>query len=170
MHDVRCEIINGVWIPVAASYDSRLEYADGRVDAVTTHYKRLNVDLAPDFEALGAFVPDIRDGIPVADLDFPQVQYKWMGGSFKVAVNNEAIDAITKQVADLSSESPASRASDVGGEGDPRTKRFPVDGQVMDSPKSENSQVLAVACGLVILVVGGALWLHRNKMTRNAAP
>jgi hypothetical protein len=103
MYDVRCEQINGVWVPMAASYVTRLEQVDGRVYTSTTHCRRLTIDLKPNFRALGAFVHDVPDGTPVFDLDPPRKQYVWEGGSFKVAADNRVSKSTKKHVGDFSS-------------------------------------------------------------------
>jgi hypothetical protein len=172
MHDVRCEKINGVWVPMSASYDSNLEYADGRVNTVTTHHKRLTVDLEPDFAALGAFVPSIPDGTRVANLDFPHVQHQWKSRGFDVVVDAEVIETIKTQASSLTSRGPASRDSYMG-VGTPRATTSPVDRQFgKDSPTSRDRWVVLVASGsAIILVLGTILWFwYGSTKTRNAAP
>ncbi len=83
---------------MAASYDIRLEQVDGRVHTSTTHCKRLRIDLKPDFQALGAFVPDVPDGTPVYDVN-TQEKYVWEGGGFMPPADKEVGKSIKARVA-----------------------------------------------------------------------
>lgn len=80
MDSIEVQEIDGVFIPVSG----RLIGVEKRRDrTVETHSFRVTfaqVDLKPDFEALGAFKVLLPDGTPIGDRDHPGVNYEVIGG------------------------------------------------------------------------------------------
>jgi hypothetical protein len=77
--DVRFGEVNGVWLPMEATFRNISDY-DDRKSSDNRHHKRTYVDLKTDFEAIDAFIPEIPEGSDVF-LDWkPDARYTWKNG------------------------------------------------------------------------------------------
>jgi hypothetical protein len=61
--------------------------------------RRSDVQLAPDFAALGAFAVNLPDGTPIQDEDYPGVRYETRGGRIVPMVDTEAVLKIDQALA-----------------------------------------------------------------------
>ena len=68
------------WVPVEAEYQFSTKYVDGRVIAEKKSHKRLQIDLDPNFKAIGAFVPNIPDNTNIAIEGVDGIGYRWLQG------------------------------------------------------------------------------------------
>ncbi|MHC4499418.1 MAG: hypothetical protein ACYS21_09940, partial [Planctomycetota bacterium] len=93
LSNVRFKKIKDVWVVMKADCKIDSETIDGK-GWNKLHYKRTEVILNPDHEALGSFVPDFEDGKEVEDLaDFmeqdegpgPDPFFRWLNGAVLVA-------------------------------------------------------------------------------------
>jgi hypothetical protein len=71
--------VNGVWIPDEAISRTIINYEDQET-IYKKHYKRTQIDLDPDFKAIGAFIPDIPEGADVHLREAPGIRYTWEKG------------------------------------------------------------------------------------------
>ena len=79
--NVEFKKVGTVWLPISGTCQRTDKYVNGRVETVKKNYKRTHIDLNPDFEAVGAFVPDIPDGTSVSLEDAGgQGKYIWQNG------------------------------------------------------------------------------------------
>ncbi len=69
-----------VWIPTKGTYRRTKRHIDGRIITATKECRVTHVDLDPDFQAVGAFVPDIPDGTTVTVDGDERTAYRWSNG------------------------------------------------------------------------------------------
>jgi hypothetical protein len=80
MDGVRFATVGGADFPVACLVRQTRRYSDGNVQRTWAECARSNVDLAPDFAAAGAFVPRLRDGTALTNLDDRKKPLVWRRG------------------------------------------------------------------------------------------
>lgn len=71
---------NTVFAPKLAYFTFTINFRDGTKNIDHFEYKTSDINLKPDFEALGAFKMDFPDGIKVFNEDLPGVRFKWENG------------------------------------------------------------------------------------------
>lgn len=67
-------------------------------------FKRTEVDLNPDFEALGAFQINLPEGTVVTNEDIPGIKFVWSNGKLVPYINKPAMKQIDKDVGKLLKE------------------------------------------------------------------
>lgn len=87
--------VNGVWIPDEAISRTITNYEDQET-IYKKHYKRTQIDLDPDFKAIGAFIPDIPEGANVHLREAPGIRYIWEKGKLVPRIDEDALDQITR--------------------------------------------------------------------------
>jgi len=80
MDSAELEDVGGVLVPLACRVTAVQKYLDGNVKTVVLNCRRTRLDLKPDFEALGAFKPNLREGARLLDELDRQHPFKWAGG------------------------------------------------------------------------------------------
>ena len=101
LKNVRFEIVNDIWLPMEADYEYIKTYQDDREIKVERHHKRTEIDLEPNFEAVGAFVPDIPDGAMVIIEDVPGIAYEWREGKPVAILDKYLIDELGRITEEL---------------------------------------------------------------------
>ena len=93
MDDIHFEKYEDIWIPTATMADITIKFEDGRVVHSKNSIRKEQINLKPDFKALGAFVLDFPDGTRAFDLDNPDtsIQYEWRKGKLAVCADKEKI-------------------------------------------------------------------------------
>jgi len=80
LENVRFERKEGIWIPVEADVKRNRKSPNGDINNEEVHVKRTLVELDPDHEALGSFLPDdIPNGAKVR-VNASRVPYLWLDG------------------------------------------------------------------------------------------
>lgn len=79
-----CEVtelqeINGVFVATDSKFALAIQ-ANGKPTWSTYRYKMSDIQIDPDFDALGAFKFNLPDGLRVNYIDFPGISYIWQGG------------------------------------------------------------------------------------------
>jgi len=101
------------------------------------HHKRTNIDLNPDFEAIGAFVPDFPEGTRVYLEDAPGIRYIWQNGKLVPHVDQSFLDVLDNEIEQIKSE-PKSKS---------QTKKHPSAADLLDKYAQNqdklNSSVIA---------------------------
>lgn len=87
---VQFKKIDDVWVPMEAKYQCTKIFDDGRKSIFHQHHKRTSFDLNPDFEKIGAFVPDIDNGTRVFLENVKGIDYTWQDG--KLVSNMHCFD------------------------------------------------------------------------------
>jgi hypothetical protein len=79
LENIHFEKHGEIWVPVEADYQWEDVYNGGRTRKVSGNIKRFQIDLNPDFKAIGAFVPNFPDGTRAFDMDHPNtgIKYEW---------------------------------------------------------------------------------------------
>jgi hypothetical protein len=100
LDSVDVQKIDDIFVPVAGHFTHKSRKSDGRV--ITSHFKyeRSEIELHPDFKAIGAFVPDIPDGTKVHVKEAPGIRYVWKGGKI-TPVDDPTFEEIDKTVDNL---------------------------------------------------------------------
>jgi hypothetical protein len=103
LDSVDVQKIDDIFVPVAGHFTHKSRKSDGRV--ITSHFKyeRSEIELHPDFKAIGAFVPDIPDGTKVHVEEAPGIRYVWKGGKI-TPVDDPTFEEIDKTVDELKKE------------------------------------------------------------------
>lgn len=95
--------VGGVFVTKCGVFTLTTENSNGRKVVDRYEYKVSNVHLNPDFEAIGAFVPDIPDGTRVYVEEAPGVRYLWQDGKI-VPADDPTFEEIDKMVEELKDE------------------------------------------------------------------
>jgi len=102
LSNVKFEKVGDKWVPVAGQADVVLERGKDNLTEYTRRHERTLVDIDPDFEAIGAFVADLPDGLKIMIPEAPGVQYVWQDGRAVPSLDEfvpESIDfAVMKEV------------------------------------------------------------------------
>ena len=77
---------------------------DGEKTIRNNEYKRTEVDLNPDFEALGAFQINLPEGTVVSNEDIPSIKFVWSNGKLVPKTGHLVIEDIDKEVCRLFNE------------------------------------------------------------------
>jgi hypothetical protein len=115
----RVERIDGHHIVTQAQFDYRVENNDTMLSRSTYHFGLTNIDLTPDYEALGAFAIQLPEGTTVSDADDSTVQYRWTDGQLVAKLAQGFEPGPAEEVA------PAVTPEPVGADNDPNVS--PVD-------------------------------------------
>ena len=87
LENVECQEIGGHWIPVRAEWETTTKYESGRRQAAKHIYKLDNLDTSPDFEDIGAFAPDVRNGTKtIIEGENPAIPLYWQDGEARPKV------------------------------------------------------------------------------------
>lgn len=104
MENVRFDEINDIWVPIEADFQETHTYKDGRIATVKRTHKRTKVDLNPDFDGMGAFVPNIPNETKVYLEGVSGIEYKWFDGKLFADVETLVMDQIDGEVEKLFKE------------------------------------------------------------------
>jgi hypothetical protein len=94
LDNVRFEKVDDKWVPAEADFKTTTEYNGKQVITQKRHHKRTYVNLNPDFEAVGAFVPQIPNGTGVDIFETQGVKYKWQDGKAVLDLDELVIKAL----------------------------------------------------------------------------
>jgi hypothetical protein len=93
IRDVRFKKIGGLWVPIEATTKSAYGQSDGSKGVMTRVYKRTEVIVKPDHDALGSFVPKFPNGSSVRVSGIPRTVYTWQDGKY---LNPRNMDELRK--------------------------------------------------------------------------
>lgn len=114
VENIKFEKYGEVWIPVGSEYEKVHKFKSGVTRVATGSFTRTEVDLDPDFEAMGAFVPDFPDGTRVFYMDnsITGAKYEWRKGKIIPYIDDlikEQLEAITDEL--VNSKNVGAKAS-----------------------------------------------------------
>jgi len=95
---VRLEDMNGVFVPVEGVFTLADSYPDGSEYVIRDEYTVSDIDLAPNWEAAGAFSVDLPDGTWVQVEEAPGIRYVWKGGKVVPDVDGPTFDEIDSMI------------------------------------------------------------------------
>jgi hypothetical protein len=90
--------IGEYYIPKIAKYELMSTLKDGSNITISDIYTISDVQLVPDFDALGAFKIDLPEGTRVTISETPGIRYIWKEGTAVVDVNNTKFEEIDKTI------------------------------------------------------------------------
>lgn len=173
---VEFQQVGDCWVPVEAYYQHTTKFDDGQVKVERKHDKRVFIDLEPDFEAVGAFVPDIPDGMQILLEGAPGITYKWQAGKMVPNVDKLVIADLDKITDEIMAEEPVSskpasvkktNTSDEGAHAAPDSQPQVSDAESQPDILAESHMppvlFLLIPIGLLILGIIAWLVLHRHK-------
>ncbi|MHC4397535.1 MAG: hypothetical protein ACYS1A_17980 [Planctomycetota bacterium] len=94
----KVEQIDGHYFVTQAKFNRKVKDGYKVLANSTFHYNLKNIDLNPDFEALGGFKIRLPEGTVVTDNDFPGVRYEWIGDRLQPLIDDIIIDALDSAV------------------------------------------------------------------------
>jgi hypothetical protein len=101
---VEVQKVNDVFVTTGGCLTYTVNFADGRTNVSHHKYKVSEVDLNPDFEALGAFAFNLPDGTRVSVEEYPGVRYIWQSGKIVPDVDAPTFEEIDKMVDEIKKE------------------------------------------------------------------
>ena len=183
---VQLQKIDDLWVPIEADYQYTIKLDNGRTITDKKHHKRTYIEPNPDFEAVGAFVPDIPDGAHVWIEGMEGIRFKWLGGKPEIDIDEfimEELDRVTEQLIDESSlplVQPAANSDTVKSPEQPEKDEK----IITDKPKMShtvetkgqhasgdilfNLSFQAIVAVILIVVSILLILVHREKRRRNA--
>ena len=158
--------VNGVWLPMEATYRIITEY-DDRKDTYKRHHERTYINLKPDFEAIRAFKPKIPEGSTVI-LDWsPGIQYMWQNGKLVTDVDEGVLKVIVDEMrSDAAGQIGKTEEveildSDPNVTGKPKATTNEIKQELISKPPL--SKLLIVICSLVVAIVGYVIFRFIRK-------
>jgi len=103
IEDVVVSEIDGYYVPTAGTQYQKTYYADGTVNHVKNVVTRKDIELNPDFEAMGAFQVDFPEGTDVT-LKYGQngrMRYTWQNGELVTKVNENVLAQIDADISSI---------------------------------------------------------------------
>lgn len=100
--------IDGLVLPKACQTMESRESEDGTLETFVCTYSRTEIAVNPDFESLGAFVPDLSNGTKVVNHQLQGIDYRWFDGEILPWVEPGIEEQIGLTVADLAKEPESS--------------------------------------------------------------
>jgi len=163
---------NTEFVPKLAHTNFTINFHDGTKNVDHFEWKTSDIQLKPDFEALGAFKIDFPDGIRVFNKDFPSVDYKWENGKPVTFVGRSYLDALDNEIEQIKSDVNTKSVEAPDKKDNVSQKEPPVVDTNVDTPRTEREllsesgssfKVLLIPIGLVIIGVIGWLAFRRLR-------
>jgi len=101
---IEVQKIDGIFVPVSGRFIKANKSKEGVEKTVRVKVKQSEIDLNPDFEALGAFGLPLPDGSRIYDHDYPGIGYEVIGGKLVPNVDEYAVEQIDKITEELMAE------------------------------------------------------------------
>jgi len=172
LHEVK---VDGrtVFVPKRAHFTHITNFLDGTKNVDEFEYQTSDIQIKPDFEALGAFKIDFPDGIRVFNEDFPNVSYRWENVKPVTVVNQKFLDDLDSQIEQIESDVKTKSAEATDKKNNVPQKEPPAGADTkVDTPKTEREllsesgpslTVLLIPISLVIIGVIGWLAFRRLR-------
>jgi len=108
---VELQKVDDVFVPKGGVFTLTIKNTDGNTSVTRYEYKIINIQLNPDFDALGAFNIDIPNGLPVFHREFPRIKYFWQNGRLVTKVDEKLIADLDSEIEQLGNEVNAESAA-----------------------------------------------------------
>ena len=173
---VELQKVDDVFVPKGGAFTLTIEKTDGNTSVLNYEYKISNIQLNPDFDALGAFKIDIPNGLWVFHREFPRIKYFWQNGRLVTKVDEKFIADLDSEIEQSGNEVNAESAAV---DKNPAISReesvIAPDTQTgNEEAKREVSEVLSesgpspvlvlILIGLLIIGVGVIRWLVSRRL------
>jgi hypothetical protein len=104
MDQTRFERVGDRWFPLSCRVTRVQNFADGNAETTVMQSRRTRLELNPDYAALRAFQPELRQGAHLSNLVDPQLAYQWKDGQSVPLVNASSISEMNRTADALSRE------------------------------------------------------------------
>ena len=103
---IKIEKIGDYFLPTACTILEDWTYSGGLRKTARRVHKRLAIDLAPNFTALGAFVPDLPDGTPINHQNYvgTGIRCEWRDGRVVTNIDAQLLESIDNLVDNMESQ------------------------------------------------------------------
>ncbi len=91
----KVEQIDGQYFITQAKFNYKVDNGDIVLVNDTFHFNLKNIDLNPDYEALGAFEIQLPEGTVATHEEVPGIQFRWTNGKFVPDVDDYLIQNLT---------------------------------------------------------------------------
>ncbi|HBG77966.1 MAG TPA: hypothetical protein DDW84_03830 [Phycisphaerales bacterium] len=95
--------INDQSLPQSAVFKFEKIYDNGKNIKYEYKYEIKDINLNPDFEAIGAFKIDLPDGTPIYIDDIPGIKYVWRDGKPVTDVDQSFLDVLDSEIKQIKS-------------------------------------------------------------------
>ena len=92
------QLMGSNFIPAKVTFVSESKYKNGNSDSVHIIYSISDVQLNPDFNALGAFKIDLPEGTRITIPESPGIKYVWKDGKAVPDVDGQTFEEIDKAI------------------------------------------------------------------------
>jgi hypothetical protein len=120
MDDVEIEEIGGAFVITSAHVLDQSLLEDGVHLYEDVQIQVVSLDLAPDFDELGAFTPDLPDGTIVSTLD-AGIPYVWQNNHLRPYVDLDAIETLDSSIDEIPAVLPTAGSSNLRNTGSTTT-------------------------------------------------
>lgn len=93
-----------LFVPKRAHFTHVISFRDGTKNVDHFEYETSDIQVNPDFEALGAFKIDLPEGIRVFSQEMPDLKFRWQNGKLVAHVDQSLLDTLDKQIEQLKGE------------------------------------------------------------------
>ncbi len=163
---------NTVFTPKLSSFNFHINFRDGTNNVDHYEYKVSDIQLNPDFEALGAFKIDLPEGIRVFNKDIPNLIFRWKNGKPVADVDRRFLDILDNEIEQIESDVNTKSAEATDNKDNVSQKEPPAVADTnVDTPKTEREllsesgpslPLLLIPIGLVI--IGAIGWLAFRRL------
>ncbi len=101
------EYQGGSYVPTEGAIRVRRSFGSGQVTEFQARHRRTNIDMAPDFDKLGAFKMDVPNGTPVVFLDkrgLTGVRFEWRDGQVIPSIDENYVGQLDKTIGEIATE------------------------------------------------------------------
>ncbi len=101
---IKLQSINGVFVPIEGVFTQSGSSPDGQKYMTREYYRVSDIQLNPDFGALGAFKVDLPNGTRVQVEEASGVRYIWRDGQIVPDVDGPTFEEIERMVGELKAQ------------------------------------------------------------------
>ena len=165
---IELEKIGDIFVPVSGRSTHKILFKGGDTKTTSIRVKRSDIQLKPDFEAMGAFKINLPDGTGVKIEEAPGITYGWHGGKLIANIDKYVIEQIDITASELTDEEGilAGKATNKKTEAAPNEPSVTVVSQSDNLSESHPSRLLILLillCLLVIMVFAWRVFLLRRN-------
>ena len=162
---IQIEEIEGVFVPTGMRLVRESVREDGSKTQTTQIHTRTDIDLSPNFEAVGAFDPGLPDGTPVNHQYFPGLAFEIRNGKVQPYIDDNVLADIYLETGELHSRAQEFSAELVDEIRETKGKDGPLPSMDSDSPPRAGSAAASSGVSptiyvalLGLLIAGGGLF------------
>ncbi|MCE5185285.1 MAG: hypothetical protein LLF76_04070 [Planctomycetaceae bacterium] len=101
VEDIEVKKIGDHFIPIKGTYTRKTIFKDGKEKIIRSATQRDQIDVNPDFEAMGAFKLSIPNGSILFNREVRNIPYEWINGELVPYIEDMALDSLDSIAAEL---------------------------------------------------------------------